>query len=35
MKLPFHSEIVEEEEYIFFCIIKLPLHPENAEEKIT
>ena len=33
MKLPLQSENVEEEEYFFYCIMKLPLHPKHAEEQ--
>ena len=32
--LPFHYENVEEEEYLYLFFMKLPLHPEHAEEEI-
>ena len=33
MKIPFHSENVEEEKFYFSCMMKLPLHPEHAEDE--
>ena len=33
MKLPFHSENVEEEEYLFLFYNEAPLNLEHAEEE--
>ena len=33
MNLPFHSENVEEEEYLFLFYNEFPLYPEHAEEE--
>ena len=33
IKIPFNSENVEDEEFYFSCMMKLPLHPEHAEEE--